>query len=179
VSALYGLMAEFSSAEKLVEAARRAREAGYAHVEAYSPFPIEGIAEAVGFEGSRVPLATLIGGIVGGAGGFFLQWYAAVIDYPINIGGRPTNSWPAFIPVTFEMTVLFAALTAVVFMFIANGLPKLRHPVFEVREFELSTRNRFFLCLRAAERKFDRDDTRHFLERLEPMKIIEVPEVRP
>jgi hypothetical protein len=175
MSALYGLMAEFTSAEKLVDAAHRAREAGFSRIEAYSPFPVEGIAEAVGFRGSRVPLATLIGGIVGGAGGFFLQWYAAVIDYPINIGGRPTNSWPAFIPVTFEMTVLFAALTAVVFMFAANGLPRLRHPIFNAREFEFSTRNRFFLCVRADEPKFDAHATRHFLERLEPMKVIEVP----
>src|SRR4051794_10038486 len=113
MSIVYGLMAEFASADELVDAARRAREAGYARVEAYSPFPIEGIAEAVGLQGSRVPLATLIGGVLGGAGGFFLQWYAAGVDYPINVGGRPTNSCPAFIPVTFEMTVLFAALTAV------------------------------------------------------------------
>jgi len=175
MSALYGLMAEFASAEKLLEAARRARETGYPKVEAYTPFPIEGLGDAVGFPGSRVPLATLIGGIAGGAGGFFLQWYAAVVDYPINIGGRPTNSWPAFIPVTFEMTVLFAALTAVVTMIVANGLPRLRHPVFNVREFELSTRNRFFLCLRADAPRFDAGEARRFLERLEPMKVLEVP----
>ena len=172
---LYGLMAEFASADKLKAAARDAREKGYGPVEAYSPFPIEGLDEAVGFRGSKVPLATLIGGFVGGAGGFFLQYYAAVIDYPINIGGRPPNSWPAFIPITFEMTVLFAALTAVIAMIVANGLPKLRHPVFNVREFDHSTRNRFFLCLRADAPKFDATHARHFLERLEPMKIIEVP----
>ena len=172
---IYGLMAEFASADRLVAAARHARESGHARIEAYSPFPIEGLDDAVGFPGSRVPLATLIGGFVGGAGGFFLQWYAAVVDYPINIGGRPTNSWPAFIPITFEMTVLFAALTAVVTMIVANGLPRLRHPVFNVREFELSTRNRFFLCLRADAPKFDESQARHFLERLEPLKIVEVP----
>jgi hypothetical protein len=149
VSAIYGLMAEFASADKLLEAARRARDSGHARIEAYSPFPIEGLDEAIGFPGSRVPLATLIGGFLGGAGGFLLQWYAAVIDYPINIGGRPPNSWPAFIPITFEMTVLAAALTAVISMLVANGLPRLRHPVFEAKDFELSTRNRFFLCLRA------------------------------
>ena len=175
MSAIYGLMAEFASADKLLAAARHAREAGQARIEAYSPFPIEGLDEAIGFPGSRVPLATLIGGFVGGAGGFFLQWYAAVIDYPINIGGRPTNSWPAFIPITFEMTVLFAALTAVVAMLVANGLPKLRHPVFNAKEFELSTRNRFFLCLRADAPKFDARHARHFLERLDPLKIVEVP----
>ncbi|MGE5615302.1 MAG: DUF3341 domain-containing protein [Bacillota bacterium] len=175
MSALYGLMAELASAEKLVEAARRARDMGYERVEAYSPFPIEGLAEAVGFAGSRVPLATLIGGIVGGLTGFFLQWYSMVIDYPINSGGRPANSWPEFIPVTFELTVLFAALTAVVTMIIANGLPKLRHPVFDVRDFELSTRNRFFLCLVAPDEGFDTKRARDFLERLEPLKVMEVP----
>ena len=172
---IYGLMAEFASADKLVAAARHARESGHARVEAYSPFPVEGLDEAVGFPGSRVPLATLIGGVAGGAGGFFLQWYAAVIDYPINIGGRPLNSWPAFIPITFEMTVLFAALTAVVAMIVANGLPRLRHPVFNAREFDHATRNRFFLCLRADAPRFDAAQARHFLERLEPLKIVEVP----
>ena len=175
MSAIYGLMAEFASADQLLAAARRTRESGHARIEAYSPFPIEGLDEAIGFPGSRVPLATLIGGIAGGAGGFFLQWYAAVIDYPINIGGRPTNSWPAFIPITFEMTVLFAALTAVVSMLLANGLPKLRHPVFNAKDFGLATRDRFFLCLRADTPKFDATQARRFLERLDPMKIVEVP----
>lgn len=175
MSGIYGLMAEFASADRLLEAARRARESGHVRVEAYSPFPIEGLDEAIGFAGSRVPLATLIGGFLGGAGGFFLQWYAAVIDYPINIGGRPPNSWPAFIPVTFEMTVLFAALTAVVSMLVANGLPRLRHPVFDAKDFELATRNRFFLCLRADAPAFDAQQARRFLQRLEPRKIIEVP----
>ncbi|HET9651107.1 MAG TPA: DUF3341 domain-containing protein, partial [Usitatibacter sp.] len=146
MSAIYGLMAEFASAEALLAAARRAREAGFEHAEAYSPFAVDGLADALGFSGSRVPLATLAGGILGGAGGFFLQWYSAVIDYPINSGGRPLNSWPEFIPVTFELTVLGAALAAVAAMLVANGLPRLRHPVFNVREFELATRNRFFLC---------------------------------
>ena len=175
MSAIYGLMAEFKSADRLLEAARHAHESGHGRIEAYSPFPIEGLDEAVGFPGSRVPLATLIGGFAGGAGGFFLQWYAAVIDYPINIGGRPLNSWPAFIPITFEMTVLFAALTAVVTMIVANGLPKLRHPVFNAREFDLATRDRFFLCLRADAPKFDPAKARRFLEHLEPLKIVEVP----
>ena len=175
MSAIYGLMAEFASADRLLEAARHAHESGHARIEAYSPFPIEGLDEAVGFRGSRVALATLIGGFAGGAGGFFLQWYAAVIDYPINIGGRPLNSWPAFIPITFEMTVLFAALTAVVTMIVANGLPRLRHPVFGAGDFDLATRNRFFLCLRADAPQFDAAHARRFLERLEPLKIVEVP----
>jgi hypothetical protein len=175
MSAGYGLMAEFASADALLEAARRSRAAGYRRMEAYSPFPIEGMAEAIGFEKTRVPLATLIGGLVGGAGGFFLQWYTAVIDYPENIGGRPLNSWPEFIPVTFETTVLFAAFTAAIAMLAANGLPRLRHPVFEVREFDLATRNRFFLCIPARDPRFDPGAVRRFLEGLEPMRVMEVP----
>lgn len=175
MSAAYGLMAELASADALVAATLRAREAGYSRVEAYSPFPIEGMPEAIGFERSRVPLATLIGGLLGGAGGFFLQWYSAVIDYPINSGGRPLNSWPEFIPVTFEMTVLGAALTAVVTMLVANGLPRLRHPVFNVPEFDHSTRNRFFICLRTDDPRFEDRPVRRFLQSLEPLRVLEVP----
>ena len=175
MSATYGLMAEFASADALLAAAKRARGAGYARIEAYSPFPVEGMAEAIGYEKTHVPLATLIGGIVGGLGGFFLQWYSAVIDYPENIGGRPLNSWPEFIPVTFETTVLFAAFTAVIAMLVANGLPRLRHPVFDVREFDFATRNRFFLCLRSDDRRFEPEPARRFLETLEPMRVMEVP----
>ena len=175
MSGLYGIMAEMGSAEALLAAATRAREAGWRRIEAYSPFPVEGLADAVDFTGSRVPLATLLGGIAGGVGGFFVQWYSAVIDYPINSGGRPLNSWPEFIPITFETTVLGAALTAVIAMIVANGLPRLRHPVFNVEEFELATRNRFFLCLRSDAPRFDAGEARRFLERLQPMRILEVP----
>jgi hypothetical protein len=169
-------MAEFASADALLGAARRAREAGYRRIEAYSPFPVEGLSEAIGFEKTHVPLATLLGGIAGGVGGFFLQWYSAVVSYPVNIGGRPLNSWPEFIPATFETTVLFAAFTAVITMFAANGLPRLRHPVFGARDFDLSTRNRFFLCIESRDPQFDREHTRRFLEELEPLKIVEVQE---
>jgi len=169
------MMAELASAEALVAAARRAREAGYRQIEAYSPFPVEGLSDALGFPGSRVPLATLIGGILGGVGGYFLQWYSAVISYPVNIGGRPTHSWPEFIPVTFETTVLGAAVTAVVAMLAANGLPRLRHPVFDVPHFDLATRNRFFLCLAAKDPRYEAQSARRFLEELEPIRIAEVP----
>ena len=175
MSARYGLMAELASADALVGAARRAREAGYEGVEAYSPFPVEGLEDALALPPSRVPLATLLGGLAGGIGGFFLQWYSAVIDYPINSGGRPLDSWPEFIPVMFEMTVLGAAFMAVVAMLWGNGLPRLRHPVFEVPVFELATRNRFFLCLRADRPRFDAAAARLFLERLQPLRIVEVP----
>jgi hypothetical protein len=175
VSALYGLMAEVADGEALLAAARRAREAGFHRVEAYAPFPVEGLAEAVGFTRSRVPLAVLVAGIAGGIGGYFLQWYSAVVSYPVNVGGRPLHSWPEFIPVTFEMTVLFAALAAVVAMLAANGLPRLRHPVFGVPHFDLATRNRFFLCVLAQDARFDDAATRRFLETLRPMRIVEVP----
>ncbi len=174
MSAGYGLMAEFASGDALLAAARRAHAQGYARIEAYSPFPVEGLAEAVGPTHSRLPLVVLLGGIGGGLGGFFLQWYSAVVNYPENIGGRPLNSWPEFIPVTFELTVLGAALAAFVAMLVANGLPRLRHPVFGAPHFDLATRNRFFLCLRAADPRYDEKAARGFLESLEPMRVVEV-----
>ncbi len=172
---LYGLMAEFASADKLLEAARRAREAGYARVEAYSPFPVKGLAEAVGFRKTRVPLLVFLGGVAGGALAFGMQWYSAVMSYPLNIGGRPLNSWPSFIPPTFELTVLFAAFAGFFGMLVLNGLPRLVHPVFGVREFDLASRNRFFLCLRADDPAFERARAQALLESFAPMKVVEVP----
>jgi hypothetical protein len=172
---LYGLLAEFRTAEELVAATNRARVEGYRRIEAYSPFPLEGLVEATGGFKDRVPLITLIGGVLGGAGGFFLQWYAAVIDYPINVGGRPLNSWPSFIPATFELTVLGAALFAVFGMLAMNRLPKLYHPLFNVPEFELASRSRFFLCLRCEDPKFEVEGTREFMQSLNPIALSEVP----
>jgi hypothetical protein len=172
---LYGLMAEFRTGDALLEAARRAREAGYRDVEAYAPYPVEGMAEAVGFRRNRVPLITLLGGVAGGLGGYFLQWYSAVIDYPINVGGRPLHSWPSFIPATFELTILGAALAAVLGMLAANGLPRLYHPVFNAPDFEQATRNRFFLCLPARDPNFDAGRSKAFLDSLQPMSVAEVP----
>jgi Protein of unknown function (DUF3341) len=172
---LYGLLAEFRTAEELIAATKQAREAGYRDIEAYSPFPLEGLVEETGRYKDRIPLITLIGGIIGGVGGFFLQWYAAVIDYPINVGGRPLNSWPSFIPATFELTVLGAALFAVFGMLALNRLPKLYHPLFNVPEFELASRSRFFLCLRCGDPKFELEPTRRFLESLDPLALSEVP----
>src|SRR5438477_4705919 len=152
---LYGLMAEFDDPNAIVVAARRAYTEGYRRMNAYSPFPIEELSEAIGFHHNRLPLIVLIGGILGGLSGYLLQYYTAVIDYPINIGGRPLHSWPAFIPITFEMTVLGAALFAVLGMLALNGLPMPYHPVFNAPRFELASRNRFFLCIETRDPKFD------------------------
>ena len=141
----WGVMAEFAGADALLEAARRTREAGYTRLEAYAPFPVEGLAEAIGCRPTRVPLATLVGALAGGAGAYLMQWYSASVDYPIDVGARPLHSWPMFIPVTFEMTILFGALAAVAALLFGSGLPQLYHPVFNVPDFDLATRNRFFL----------------------------------
>jgi hypothetical protein len=172
---IYALLAEFSDAESLVDATARASAEGYRRIDAYAPFSVPGLADALGFRNDRVALITLIGGIVGGIGIYFLQWYSAVIDYPINAGGRPLHSWPAFIPATFECTVLGAALAAFFGLLILNGLPRLHHPIFNAPDFDLATRNRFFLSVEAADPRFDRSATRRFLESLEPLRVTEVP----
>ena len=172
---IYGLLAEFKDADALVDATSRATAAGYRKVDAYAPFSVPGLADALGFRRDRVALITLLGGIAGGVGIYLLQWYSAVVDYPINSGGRPLHSWPAFIPPTFECTVLGAALAAFAGFLILCGLPKLHHPIFNARDFDLATRNRFFLCVEAADPRFDRADTQRFLESLEPLHVTEVP----
>lgn len=171
VAGLFGLAAEFDSPEALVAAAARVREAGYTRVEAYTPFPVEGLSHALGFARTKVAMVVLIGAIVGAVGAFGMQWYANVLSYPWNIGGKPPNSWPAFIPITFELGVLGAALAAVIGMLAMNGLPQPYHPMFNLPRFTLASRDRFFLCVESTDPKFDPDQTRRLLDDLRPTSV--------
>lgn len=171
---IYGLMAEFGNPGDLIVATRRARADGYRRMDAYTPYPIEELAEALEFHHTRIPQVVLVGGLIGCIGGFLLQYYTAVVAYPLNIGGRPLNSWPAFIPVTFETTVLAAALAAVLGMLALNGLPTPHHPVFNAERFKFATRDRFFLCIEAADPKFERAKTAQFLQSLGPREVMDV-----
>jgi Protein of unknown function (DUF3341) len=172
---IYGMMAEFDTPLDLVHAARHTYKAGYRKIDAYTPFPIEELSEAIGFHRNSVPLVVLIGGILGGCSGFGLQYWIHVINYPLNIGGRPLNSWPAFIVVTFEMTILFAGIFAVLGMLALNGLPMPYHPVFNVPRFAFASKDRFFLIIFSSDPKYGAVDTRGFLESLGPRSIAEVP----
>jgi hypothetical protein len=174
---VYGVMAEFEDPVRLLRAAERARDAGYRKMDAYSPFPIEGLHEALGAPRTILPLIVLLGGIFGGLGGYALQFWVSAIHYPLNVGGRPLNSWPAFIPPTFECTVLGAAIAALLGMLALNGLPCPHHAVFNVDRFALATRNRFFLCIEAKDIRFDERSTREFLESLAPREVSTVMDV--
>jgi hypothetical protein len=171
---IYGLMAEFSDHEQLLAASRCAYAEGYRRMDAYTPFPVEGLAEALGRTGTAIPFLVLLGGMTGGIGGYFMQAYSMAVDYPINIGGRPLHSWPAFVPITFELTVLCAALTAFFSVFVLNKLPEPYHPVFNAPAFERASQDRFFLCIEARDPKFNPSETRRFLERLGADAITEV-----
>jgi len=168
VDRIYGFMIDFEDPEELLEAVEQIYKAGYRRIDAYTPFPVDGLDEALRLGPNRLPLIVLGGGIIGAVGAFTLQYYASVIDYPLNVGGRPLNSWPAFIPITFEVAVLMAAFAAVLGMFILNGLPQPYHPVFNVQHFELASRSHFFISIESQDPKFDLEDTRRFLESLGP-----------
>lgn len=171
---MYGLMGEFLTPEQILNAASKAREAGYKYISAYSPFPVEGLAHAIGFPRTGVPLLTLVGGLGGGLTGFGLQYWCSAITYPLNIGGRPLNSWPAFIPVTFELTILGAATFAVIGMLALNKLPQPYHPVFNVERFSHASTDRFFLCIESRDAKFHLVETAKFLQSVQAHHVHEV-----
>jgi hypothetical protein len=173
-SLLYGFLAEFDNPEALRVCVREAYKAGFRRMDAFTPFPVEGVAEELGVHGSAIPMFVLIGGIVGALAGFGMQYYSAVYDYPLNIGGRPFNSWPAFVVVTFEMTILLGGLSGVFGMLALNGLPKPHHPLFNEPRFDLVTQDRFFFCIEAGDPKFDREKTWNFLLDLKPEGVYAV-----
>jgi len=174
ITPIYGILAEFDSPSTLTAAARRVKAQGYSKVEAYSPFAIEEVNEALGLHHNRLPLIVLGCGILGGLTGYLMQYYVAVIYFPINVAGRPLHSWPSFIIITFEMTILFAALATVLGLLGLCGLPMPYHPVFNVPRFALASRNRFFLCIEATDPLFDRHQTAEFLSTLEAQEVSEV-----
>jgi hypothetical protein len=173
---LYGLMAEFENPNELVRAAHEARQAGYRKMDAYSPYPIEELAEALEIDDRRLPALVLGGGIFGAIAGYGLCYWCSVIAYPMIIGGKPFHSAPAFIVPTFETTILCAAFAAVLGMFALNGLPQPYHPVFNAPRFALASRDRFFLCIEAKDPKYDHDETWAFLSRLGPRVVMDVEE---
>jgi Protein of unknown function (DUF3341) len=172
---IYGLMAEFDSVDTVIAAAHRVHDAGYRKVDAYSPFPLEELSEAIGFHGNGVALVCLVGGLLGCSGAYILQWWINTVSYPVNIGGRPFHSWPSFIIVSFEMTILFSGLSAVFGMLALNGLPQPYHPVFNVPQFDAASRDRFFIVIFSSDKKYDPVGTRKFLENLKPLSVAEVP----
>ena len=175
---IFGLLAEFTTAEALIEATHKAHEAGYRRMDAYTPYPIEEVGHALGARGTRLPYIVLAGGVLGAIAGYMLQYYASVMDYPLNVGGRPFHSWPSFIPATFETTVLLAAFAAVLGMLGLNGLPQPYHPVFGVPGFEAASRDRFFLQIEARDSKFDLEETKEFLESFQPERVSEIEQYK-
>jgi len=173
-SHIYGVMGEFETAKQLIQATEKTRAAGYRRIDAYAPFPVEGLSEALGLRCSWVPFVTLVGGLLGGLSGFAFQYWVNVSSYPMNIGGRPLNSWPAFIPVTFELTILGASTFAGFGMLAMNKLPQPHHPVFNVARFTHASTDRFFLCIEARDPKFHLAETARFLQSLQAHHVTEV-----
>lgn len=174
-AAVYGLMAEFETPEQLIAAARSAVDAGYRKIDTYTPMPVHRLAEIIGARRTAVTRIVLAGGIAGCIGGYALQYYMTVVSYAHNVGGRPVHSWPAYIPVTFETTVLCAALSAVIGMLVLNGLPMPYHPVFNVPAFSRASQDRFFLCIQSDDEQFDAIKTRDFLQAQHTLEVSSVP----
>jgi len=173
-SELYGIMAEFREPEQLIAAAQAAYKIGYRKMDAYSPYEVEGLADAIGFQKTRVPLVFLLAGIAGGLTAYSMEWWSAAISYPLNVGGRPFHSWPAFVPITFELTILFSAVIGFIGMFAMNGLPQPYHPVFNAPDFKLASQTKFFLCIEAEDHLFRAEEVRSFLEKQGAEKVMEV-----
>jgi Alternative complex III, ActD subunit len=171
---LFGLAAEFESPEAILDAAQKVHAQGYCAAEAYTPFPVEGLPEALGYRRTLVPMIVLIGALAGAMGGYLMQWFANVVHLPWNIGGKPPNSWPMFIPITFECAILLGALAGAIGMLAMNRLPKPFHPMFRLESFARASRDRFFLCIETSDPNFDLERTRQFLEGLHPLAIMEV-----
>jgi hypothetical protein len=171
-TAIYGLLAELRTPEEVLSATRRARQEGYTEMDAYTPYPVEGLAEELGVRRTRIPFVVLMGAIVGACAGFFMQYYSMAVDYPFNSGGRPLNSWPVFLPIAFEVMVLVAGLSALVGMLFLNGLPQPYHPLFNVPAFARASQDRFFLCIEATDPCFDAVKTREFLQGLGPVETV-------
>jgi hypothetical protein len=174
VGGVYGMTAEFDTPEALMDAAEAARLAGYKKMDAYSPFPIHGLSEAIGFRSVAVPFIVFFGGLIGTFTGFTLEWYTQVIDYPNNVGGKPFDSLPAFIPVAYEATILFASLSAVFGMFALNKLPQPYHSIFNAQNFARASQDRFFLAIEAVDKLYDPEATRAFLMEQNPLNVAEV-----
>lgn len=175
---LYGILGRFDDSKDLVRAAKKVHSVGYRRIDAYTPFPVHGLARAIGFRSTQLPWVVLAGGLIGALGGFAMQYWITVIEYPLNIGGRPLNSWPAFMPVTFETTILAAALSAVLGMLALNGLPRPHHPLFAIPQFDAVARDGFFLCIEARDKKFDESQVRAFLAEVGATEVIDVPDLR-
>jgi len=177
---IWGLLAEFDTAEEILLAARRVRQAGFRYIDAYTPYAVEGLPAELGLRRPPIAFIVLIGGLVGAGVGFWMQYYSAAINYPLNVGGRPLNSWPVFIPITFELTILVAASAAFLGMLFLNGLPQPHHPLFNVPQFSRASQDRFFLCIEATDPLFDLVSTKDFLATLvSRSRVFVVPETEP
>ncbi len=173
---LFGVMAEFKTPQELLHGIEKAKASGYTRMDAFTPYPIEKVVDALGFHHTKVPLITLIGALIGSSSVFgFITW-ASVVDYPLNVGGRPYFSWPAFIPATFEGAVFVGGLSAAIGMIVLNGLPRLYHPVFNVPRFKAASKDGYFLCVEAADPKFQADAVRQVLQSAHPVEVNDVPE---